>query len=192
MLAGSTSSMVAASGIVGPKGRHLVPVLATIFIFVWTMNVSGMVPLGFAATATINVTAALALCVFFYVQYSALKYHGPGGYLHHLAGEPRDAITWAMVPLMLPLHLIGELAKPFSLAVRLFGNIMGEDTLVAVFVTLGVVVLAFLPEAVPLGVPFHIPFVFLGLLLSTIQALVFMLLSSIYFVLILPHGDDHH
>jgi F-type H+-transporting ATPase subunit a len=89
---------------------------------------------------------------------------------------------------MLPLHLVGELAKPLSLSLRLFGNMMGEETLLAVFMGLGVTVLAFMH--LPVGFPFHVPFVFLGLLTTLIQALVFTLLSTIYFALVLPHHAE--
>ena len=86
------------------------------------------------------------------------------------------------------MHIIGELAKPFSLSLRLFGNITGEDTLIAVFIMLGISVMAFSP----VGLPLQIPFYFLGLLLSTIQALVFALLSTIYILLMLPHEEHEH
>jgi F-type H+-transporting ATPase subunit a len=176
-------------GTTGPEGKRFVPFLGTLFIYIWIMNMLGLVPLGFAATSNINMTAALALTVFGYVMWTNLRMNGLGGFLFHMAGEPRDAIGWAMAPLMFPLHIIGELAKPFSLAVRLFGNIFGEETLIAVFVSLGVLSLAFL-DPLPIGIPFHIPFVFLSILLGTIQALVFMLLSTIYFVLAMPHGHS--
>jgi F-type H+-transporting ATPase subunit a len=100
-----------------------------------------------------------------------------------------------MVPLILPLHVIGEIAKPLSLSLRLFGNIMGEDVLLGVFAMLGVSVLAF--THLPIGIPLHLPFILLSMLLSTIQALVFTLLSTIYFLQMMPHeheeghGDAH-
>jgi F-type H+-transporting ATPase subunit a len=90
---------------------------------------------------------------------------------------------------MLPMHIIGEIAKPFSLALRLFGNITGEDILVAAFVGLGISALAFVGS--PVGLPFNVPFILLGILLSTIQALVFTLLSTIYILMMLPH-EEHH
>lgn len=172
--------------------RRFIPFLGTLFIYIWVMNLGGLFPFWFAPTSTLEMTIALAVPVFLYVQFSALRLQGLGGYLHHLAGEPRDAIGWAMVPLIFPLHLIGELAKPASLSLRLFGNVFGEETVIAVFAMLGVTILFFLPDAVPLGIPLHVPFMFLGILLGTIQALVFMLLSTIYFALILPHGHDEH
>jgi F-type H+-transporting ATPase subunit a len=93
---------------------------------------------------------------------------------------------------MFPIHIIGELAKPFSLAIRLFGNITGEDVLVAAFVGLGVMLMGILglPHS-PVGIPLQIPFYFLGILLSAIQALVFTLLSTIYILMMIPH-EEHH
>jgi len=152
-----------------------------------------MVPLGHSPSTSLNITASLAILTFLYAQWTGITKLGVGGYLHHMAGSPKDAISWCMVPLLFPLHIIGELAKPFSLALRLFGNITGEDTLVAVFVVLGVgLVGAFGIEGTPVGLPLQIPFYFLGLLLSTIQALVFALLSTIYILLMLPHEEHEH
>jgi F-type H+-transporting ATPase subunit a len=132
----------------------------------------------------------LAICTFIYAQYTGISRLGIGGYVDHMCGQPRSPVMWALVPIMLPMHLIGELAKPLSLALRLFGNITGEDVLVAAFVGLGVTALAFTGS--PIGLPFNVPFILLGLLLSTIQALVFTLLSTIYILMMLPHEEGHH
>lgn len=179
-------------GILGLEGRQFLPFLGTLFLYIWISNLIGLVPLMKSPTSSINTTIALALCVFLYVQYTGIRKNGIGGYLYHLAGEPKDAVGWGLVPLMLPLHVIGELAKPMSLSLRLFGNIFGEETLIAVMVGLGVGALAFLH--VPIGIPFQVPFMLLSLLFSTIQALVFTLLATIYFSLMLPHHEhhDHH
>ena len=82
------------------------------------------------------------------------------------------------------------LAKPVSLSLRLFGNITGEDVLIAVFAMLGVAVLGFLH--LPVGLPLHLPFILLALMMSTVQALVFTLLSAIYIVQVLPHEEHGH
>jgi len=174
--------------ILGKDAKRYVPYLGSLFFYILLMNWIGMVPLGHSPSTSLNITASLAILTFLYAQYTGLTRLGVLGYLHHMAGSPRDVISWCMVPLILPLHIIGELAKPFSLALRLFGNITGEDTLVAVFVGLGIAILAFSP----VGVPLQIPFYFLGLLLSTIQALVFTLLSTIYILLMLPHEEHAH
>jgi F-type H+-transporting ATPase subunit a len=175
-------------GILGTRGREFIPFLGTLFLYIWWNNLLGLVPFGKSPTSAFTTTVSLAICVFCYVQYTGVTKLGIKGYLHHLIGSPQDVIGWCMVPLMLPLHLIEEVAKPLSLSLRLFGNIMGEDVLLGVFAMLGVSMLAFLK--LPIGVPLHLPFIFLAVLLSTIQALVFTLLSTIYFLQMLPH-DEH-
>jgi len=174
--------------ILGEETKKYIPFLGSLFFYILLMNWIGMVPAGHSPSTSLNITVSLALLTFLYAQWTGISRLGILGYLHHLAGSPADVISWCMVPLMFPLHIIGELAKPFSLALRLFGNITGEDTLVAVFVGLGVAILAFSP----VGVPLQLPFYFLGLLLSTIQALVFTLLSTIYILLMLPHEEHAH
>jgi F-type H+-transporting ATPase subunit a len=174
--------------ILGRDAKRYVPYLGSLFFYILLMNWIGMIPLGHSPSTSLNITASLAILTFLYAQYTGISRLGFLGYLHHMAGSPADVIGWCMVPLLFPLHIIGELAKPFSLALRLFGNITGEDTLVAVFVGLGIAILAFSP----VGVPLQIPFYFLGLLLSTIQALVFTLLSTIYILLMLPHEEHAH
>src|SRR6185503_7925568 len=111
------------------------------------------------------------------------------GYMDHLMGSPRSLIGWLLVPLMLPIHVMGELAKPISLSCRLFGNIFGEDMLLVAFVTLGITTVSFAHS--PIGLPLQLPFMFLALLTSTLQALVFTVLSTIYFLLMLPHHEEH-
>jgi len=176
-------------GILGGYAREFVPFLGTLFLYIWFMNLSGLIPLFKAPTSLFETTLSLAIVVFVYVQITGFRKLGVIGYVHHLIGAPNDALTWALVPFMLPLHLISELAKPVSLSIRLFGNIMGEDVLIAVFTSLGVAALAFIRS--PIGIPLEFPFIFLGLLLSTIQALVFTLLSAIYLLQMLPHEEEH-
>jgi F-type H+-transporting ATPase subunit a len=174
-------------GILGPQGRRYVPFLGSLFIYILFMNLAGLVPGMKSPTANLNQTLALALCVFLYVQYTGMRNFGLKGYLFHMAGEPRDPITIGLVPIMLPLHIIGELAKPLSLSLRLFGNITGEDVLIVIFITLGIGMIGFLH--LPFGVPLQVPFIFLAILTSTIQALVFTLLSTVYFLMMMPHEE---
>ena len=176
--------------VMGKESRHFVPFLGTLFLYIWFMNLMGLIPFMKSSTSSINTTAALAITVFLYVQYTGIRRLGPWGYIHHLLGSPNDAITWAMAPINLPIHVIGELAKPFSLALRLFGNITGEDILIAAFVSLGIMFMGIFGS--PVGFPFQIPFILLAILTSTIQALVFTMLSTIYFVMVLPHEEHEH
>lgn len=177
-------------GAIGPTARRYTPYLGTLFMFILINNFMGLVPFLHASTSSINTTAALAICTFLYVQYVGIRENGPLGYLHHMAGSPRSGIEWGFVLLMFPLHVLGEFIKPLSLSLRLFGNIMGEDKLLAVFVVLGAGMLSF--AHLPFGLPIQVPIMFLAMLTSTIQALVFTLLSTIYIALMLPHGEHEH
>jgi F-type H+-transporting ATPase subunit a len=177
-----------ASTMMGPKyGRHFTPFIATLFVYIATMNCFVLIPLGKSPTSTFLNNISIAVVVFLYVQYTGIKRQGLLGYLHHLAGSPKDLAGWCLSPLLFALELFGEFVKPFSLSLRLFGNIFGEDLLLAVFALLGVVVLS--PLHSPVGLPLHVPFYFLALLLGLIQALVFSLLSTVYISLMLPHGE---
>ena len=180
-------------GILGEKGKRYLPFLGTLFVYIFTMNVFGLFPGMFSSTSKLNTTLALAVCVFLYVQFEGIRVQGIFGYLFHLAGSPRSTVEWCLVPLNLPLHVIGELAKPISLSLRLFGNISGEDMLLAIFIGLGISSLSFLhPPAWLPGLPLQFPFIFLALLTSFVQALVFTLLSTIYFSLMTHHDEGHH
>ena len=165
-------------GILGPQyGRHFTPFIGTLFLYILTMNLSAMVPGLKSPTANINTTAGLALCVFLYVQYTGLRLLGLKGYLHHMVGSPDSAASWVVgILIIFPVHFMGEFIKPMSLSLRLFGNITGEDALLASFVQMGLG-----------GLPLQLFARGLALIFSTIQALVFATLAAIYLALILPH-----
>lgn len=172
--------------IIGPRnGPRFVPFLGTLFIYILAMNLFGLIPLMHSPTASLNVTVALALTVFVYVQFIGFKELGPLGWIDHMLGSPRDLTGWLLAPLMLPIHILGELAKPISLSCRLFGNVFGEDMLLVAFASLGIAMVPF--KSVPFGIPMHALFFPLALLGSALQAMVFTVLSSIYILLMLPH-----
>ncbi len=176
----------------GDHARRYTPFLGTLFVYILTMNWMGMFPFLKAPSSAATITVSLALIVFVYSQAVGFKHLGIGGWFFHLMGSPRDVIGWCLVPLNLPIHVIGEFAKPLSLSLRLFGNITGEDILIAAFTGVGIMMLSFMHS--PVGVPLQLPFYFLGLLMSTIQALVFTSLSAIYIAMMLPHeehGESH-
>ncbi len=168
-------------GILGPGGERHVPFLVTTFLFILTMNLMGLVPGLKPATATLNMTIALALVAITYVQIQGIREHGFWGYIRHFMGEP----LW-LAPLMLPLHIIGELAKPLSLSIRLFGNIFGEETVILQITLLGPLVL-FGSKVLPL----QFPIVVFGVFTSLVQALVFTVLTSAY-ILIITSGHEEH
>ena len=93
-------------GVIGPQGRRFVPFLGTLFLYILFMNFAGLVPGLKASTSNVNQTVSLALVVFFYVQFTAIKENGFIGYIDHLMGQPRNALQWVFVPLMFPIHVL--------------------------------------------------------------------------------------
>jgi len=178
------------AGIIGDRhAKRFVPFLGTLGIYIWCMNLFGLIPFMDSPTSSLNVTFALAIVVFLYAQWIGIRGLGPVGYIDHLMGQPRNLTGWLLVPIMLPIHILGELAKPISLSCRLFGNVFGEDMLLVAFVSLGVTTLAW--SHLPFGLPLQLPFLVLALLTGTLQAMVFMVLSTIYILLMLPHEHGH-
>ena len=171
-------------GVLGKEGKKFVPFLGTLFIYILTMNLIGMIPLMKPPSASINTTTALSICVFVVVQYLNLKNFGIKGFIYHLLGSPKDAIGWMLAPLMFPIELLTQLSRPVTLALRLFGNILGEKILIGFFTFVSASFLYFFPV--------QLPFVFLGLLTSVMQAAVFTLLSTIYILLAMPHPEEKH
>jgi len=149
--------------ITGPEGRFFFPFIATIFLYILISNLLGLIPGFFSPTANLNTTLSLAICTFVYTHVIGIKCHG-AKYIKHFLGP-----VWWLAPLMLILELIGHLARIMSLSIRLFGNIFGKETVLGIFFMLAGLYLA------------PLPILFLGILVSFIQALVFMLLSIIYF-----------
>lgn len=169
------------------NGRRFMPYIGSLFLFIFFNNLMGIVPFMKSPTSSYRTTLALALCTFFYVQYVAVTKLGVLGYIRHLAGDPQNIIMWLVAPLMLPMHIIGEIAKVISLSLRLFGNVFGEDTLIGVFALIGIMLLSIIGVQAPVvGLPLQLPFMFLAMLTGFVQALVFALLSMIYFILVLP------
>jgi len=149
--------------ITGPEGRAFFPFIATIFLYILISNLLGLIPGFFSPTANINTTLSLAICTFVLTHIIGIKFHGVK-YIKHFFGP-----VWAMAPIMLIIELIGHFARVMSLSVRLFGNIFGKETVLGIFFALAGLYLA------------PLPILFLGILVSFIQAVVFMLLSIVYF-----------
>jgi F-type H+-transporting ATPase subunit a len=138
--------------------RPYLPFLATLFIFIATANLLALAPGLEPPTAHIETDAALAVMVFFAVHYFGVRALGWRDYLAQFA-QP----TWVM----LPLNLVSEVTRTFSLMVRLFGNIMS-----------GVFVIGVVLSLVGLFVP--IPFMALELLTGLIQAYIFTVLAMVF------------
>jgi F-type H+-transporting ATPase subunit a len=168
-------------GILGSdQGGRFVPIIGPIFIFILTMNLFGVIPGFISPTANINTTVGMALFAFLIVQYYGIRQNGIGGYIKHFLGEP----IW-LAPLMFPLHVIGELARPLSLSIRLFGNIFGEDMVIAILILIVTQVLG------NILIPLQFPMLLFAIFTSFVQALVFSMLVSIYIVVALGEHDEH-
>ncbi len=149
--------------ITGPEGKAFFPFIATIFLYIFVCNLIGLVPGFFSPTASLNTTLSMALCTFILTHAIGIKFHGVK-YIKHFLGP-----IWALAPLMFVIEGIGHLARVMSLSVRLFGNIFGKEKILGILFGLAGLYL------VPL------PILFLGILVSFIQAVVFMLLAIVYF-----------
>jgi F-type H+-transporting ATPase subunit a len=149
--------------ITGPEGRAFFPYIATVFLYILVSNLLGLVPGFFSPTANINTTLSMALCTFVITHIIGIKFHGIK-YIKHFLGP-----VWALAPLMFVIEMIGHFARVMSLSVRLFGNIFGKEKILGILFALAGLYLA------------PLPILFLGILVSFIQAVVFMLLSIVYF-----------
>ena len=171
----------------GPGTARFVPFLTTLFLFILYMNLVGLIPGFIAPTANLNTTLALGLIVFVTVQGYGIIANGPWGYVKHFVGDVRG-LPLLMVPMLaailFPLHIIGELVKPLTLSIRLYGNIFGDDSVLAQFNEMA-------PRILGIPIPIGLPIMGLALLVSVVQALVFTLLSGVYLSLFEPHEEAH-
>jgi F-type H+-transporting ATPase subunit a len=182
-------------GMLGKHTDKYFPFIIALFFYVLSMNLIGIIPGFKSSTSSLDVTLALALITFLYVQITGIRNLGILGYLDHLAGSPRDLVGFIMLPVMVPVHVLGELAKPVSLSCRLFGNIFGEDTLIVVFVGASALLLkaSLAALALPPMLGISALFMLLQTLTSIVQALIFALLASVYLYMMLPHEhEDEH
>ena len=149
--------------ITGEEGRWFFPIIATIFIYIAVCNLLGLVPGMFPPTASINTTLSCAIPVFLFTHYIGIKYHGIK-YIKHFLGP-----VWWLIPIILPIEVIGHLARILSLSFRLFGNITGHELVLAILFMLAGAFFA------------PLPIMAMGIFVSFVQAFVFFLLSTMYF-----------
>jgi F-type H+-transporting ATPase subunit a len=168
-------------GIIGPGGEKYTPFIGTLFIYILAMNLFGLVPGFKSPTSNLSITISLALIVFVAYNVAGIREAGIKSYLKHLLGEP----IW-LAPLMLPIHIIGELARPVSLSIRLFGNIFGEETVLAILAGMTFVIVPYF-----LAVPTQFPIMVFDVFISFVQALVFSMLSTIYIALAIAGHAEH-
>ena len=138
--------------------RPFLPMLGTLFIFLVAANLSGVLPAVQAPTGTLETPAALALIVFGSVHFFGLRARGPVGYLASFA-KPKA--------IMLPLNIVSEITRTFSLMIRLFGNVMSGEFIIALIVGLS-------------GLFVPIPLMALEILVGLVQAYIFTTLATVF------------
>ena len=189
----------------GHDGRPYLPLIVTLGLFILTSNLMGLVPGLIAPTANLNTTAACALIVFVTYHVIGARKQGVVAYLKHFAGP----VPAALKPLMFVIEIISHLARPLSLSLRLFGNMMAGHILLAIFFfmmgfdgmlgwalkgTVGGLTLG--APAALIMVAFVVGFLLpLKILVSFIQAFIFCKLAMLYIAGALEeaeHAEPHH
>lgn len=154
----------------GEESRWLFPIIGTIFLYIATSNLIGLIPGFFPPTANLNTTLSCALTVVVFTHIIGIKYHG-AKYVKHFMGP-----VWWMSPLIFIIEVIGHLARILSLSFRLFGNMMGHEIVLGILFMLAGLFLA------------PLPIMALGIFVALVQAFVFFLLSIIYFMSAMEHA----
>jgi len=167
--------------IIGPHGLKYFPVVMTFAVLILFSNLMGLFPLFMSPTAAVSVTFALGLASFLYYNWIGIKENGILGHLKHLAG-PVWWISW----LIFPIELISNFIRPFSLGIRLFGNLFADEKVVNTVSQLA-------PPYTWIAPLLLMP---LSIFVSFIQTFVFILLSQLYLSEV-SHGpheehDEHH
>ncbi len=159
--------------VMGHDARKYLPLIGSLFIYIFVSNLLGMVPGINPPTSNINTNLACSLVVFVTYNVMGIREQGLKNYIKHFMGP----IIW-LAPLMIILELVSHLVRPVSLSIRLFGNIMGDHMVLGVFT-----------ELTKVGIP--VIFLGLALFVSFIQAFVFSLLSMIY-ISLATSQEEHH
>ncbi|MDH7482244.1 MAG: F0F1 ATP synthase subunit A [Armatimonadota bacterium] len=168
-------------GVIGPEGRKYTPFIGTLFIYILVMNLLGLIPPLRSPTSNLSTTISLALIVFVMFNVAGIRKLGFVNYLKQMLPGP----PWLWI-LIFPIELIGMLARPLSLSIRLYGNIFGEETVLAVLASLTFVVIPYI-----IALPTQFPIMLFAIFTSFIQALVFTMLSATYIAMAIAGSEEH-
>ncbi len=158
---------------VGPKGKKFIPLIFTLFMFIMTCNLLGMIPYSFTVTSHISITFALAMLVFLTVTLLGLILHGFRFFSLFLpSGTP-----WWLAPLMIVIELFAYLARPVSLSLRLAANMVAGHVLLKVIAGFAVTMAIYLKI---LPIPFLSIMVGFEIFVAILQAYIFTILSCVY------------
>lgn len=164
--------------IIGPQGLKYFPVVMTFAVLILISNLMGLFPLFMSPTAATSVTFALGIASFVYYNYVGISENGIVQHLKHLAGP-----VWWIAPLIFPIELISNFIRPFSLGIRLFGNMFADEQVSATVATL-------FPPITYWLVP--VALMPLGVFVAFIQTFVFVLLSQLYLSEVSHGAHDEH
>src|SRR5437763_898273 len=118
---------------IGEEGRRYLPYLLTVFFFILFCNLLGLIPFGATATGNVSVTAALAIISLIMIQVSGVKEHGMKHHLQNLI--PHGIPIW-LLPIMIPVEIMGQFTKPFALCIRLFANMTAGHIVILSFLSM--------------------------------------------------------
>ncbi len=187
--------------VMGHEGRPYLPLIATLGLFILVGNLMGLVPGLAGPTTNLNTTAACAVVVFFTYHWIGARKQGALKYLKHFAGP----VPLALKPLMFVIEIISHLARPLSLTLRLFGNMVGGHILLAVIFLLmgfdGLIGWALSGSAAgaviggiggAVTVVFTVGFLYpLKILVSFLQAFIFVMLTMLYIAGAIQEAEHH-
>jgi len=158
---------------VGKGGRKYIPLIFTLFLFILTCNLLGMLPYGFTVTSHISVTFALAMMIFLLVTLLGLYLHG----WHFFSLFLPKGTPWWLAPLMVVIELFAYLARPVSLSLRLAANMVAGHVLLKVMAGF-VVSMAIYLKVLP--IPFIVVLIGFEIFVAVLQAYIFAILSCVY------------
>jgi F-type H+-transporting ATPase subunit a len=180
-------------GSIGPKGAAVIPLAATLFVFIFVCNMFTVLGLGAkyewlaAPNADINLPLAMALLVILLVHISSIRARGPVGYVKHYLMQPFPLI---LMPFNLFINLVEEIAKPITLALRLFGNLLSGTLMLSLIAFLGVWKISSIPIGNVLVLFVNPIWKVFDLGIGGIQAFIFALLTILYFDVAMSTGHD--
>ncbi len=147
---------------IGTKGRPFLGLVGTLGLFIVVCNLIGLVPYFSSPTVNLNFTVGCAVVAFLYYNYQGICAQGAGRYFKHFLGP-----LPILAPLMLPIEIISHFSRMVSLSLRLFGNIFGEELVIA---SLAFMVAWLVP----------VPMMLFGVFGGLLQAFVFIMLTMVY------------
>ncbi|MGE3537248.1 MAG: F0F1 ATP synthase subunit A [Candidatus Tectimicrobiota bacterium] len=159
----------------GEQGKRYLPYLLTVFFFILFCNLLGLIPFCATATGNVSVTAALAIMSLLMIQVGGIKTHGVKHHFQNLI--PHGIPTW-LLPIMLPVEIMGQFTKPFALCIRLFANMTAGHIVILSFISM-IFILKSLVIA-PISVFFALFISLLELFVAFLQAYIFTMLTSLF------------